>query len=96
MFDVDSVEIGSSQRGGLRARGSHKFMCGDWDRRDSEAFESYRIVQTARRAGSSIGQSLDNRRAFGFDELVNHRVGRGFGEGRLHHAHDLLNAVAVF
>ena len=96
VLDVNRVEIGSSQRAGLRARRGHKFMRRDRNRRDAETFEFQRVVQTARRTRPSISQSLDDRRAFGLHELVDHRIGRGLGEGRLHHAHNLFDAVAVF
>ena len=38
MLDVDRVEIGSSQRAGLRAGRSHKFARGDRDRRYPNTF----------------------------------------------------------
>ena len=96
MFDVYRVEIGSPQRAGLRARRSHEFMRGHRDRGDAKTFESNRVVQTARRTRSSIGQGFDHRRAFGVHELVDHCAGRGLGERRLHNPHDPLHAVAVF
>ena len=38
MLDVDRVEIGSSQRAGLRAGRSHKFARGDRDSRYPNTF----------------------------------------------------------
>ena len=96
MLDVYRVEIGASQRAGLRAGRGHKFMRGHRDRRHAEIFKFHRVVQTARRTRPSIGQGLDHRSAFGLHQLIDHRVGRGLGERRLHYADNLLDAVTGF
>ena len=56
---VDCVEFGASEGGGLGASGCHEFVGGHGDSRDSESFKLNRVVQTARCAGPSIGESLD-------------------------------------
>ena len=58
------------------------------DRRCTLNFEPYRVVQTARGTGASVGQGLDNKVVCGID-FLSQRRGRRFRERRLRIAMDL-------
>src|SRR5581483_1481120 len=93
--DINRVEVGPPERARLRPGGGHKFGRRHRDRRDPQVFQLRRVVQTARRAGASIGQRFDHGVAPRGDESVKHFGGRGFGECRLGLAHYFRNTRAL-
>ncbi len=60
MRDEDGLIIASSESAGLGPGRSDEFSSCNGNGGDAETFESGDIVQTARCAGPSIGQSLDD------------------------------------
>jgi hypothetical protein len=90
VFDIDRIKVGAAKGAGLSPRCSHELRSRDGDGGDAEIFEFGGIVQTARCAGASIGKRFNHRMTLG--QLLNHRLGRGFGKrgfGFANHSADL-------
>lgn len=79
--DVDRIEVGTSQRGGLSASRRHELVRGNGNGADSKTFQLNRVVQTARCTGPSIGESLDYR--VGGSQPFENGGGSGLGVRRL-------------
>ena len=94
MRDIDGVKLRSAQRGGLRTGGCHKLRCGHRHGRRTLAFQFQRIVQTARGAGTSIGQTFDD--GVHGPDLLQNAGGRWFGESRLYDAQNGGYLIALF
>ncbi len=90
---INSVEFRPAQSSSLGAPRGHELVGGHGKSCNSEGFKLDRVVQTARCAGPSIGESLDNR-VGGAKAFQN--TGRGrFGVGRFLFAYNCGLAVAV-
>ena len=60
MLNINGVEIRAAKGGGLNARGGDEFIRGDGHGGNPKIFKIDGIVQTARAAGSSIGERFDD------------------------------------
>jgi len=71
MLDINGVKARAPQRTGLDSRGSGELGCGHGHCRNTQVFQSNRVVQTARCARPSIRQPFHHRihRAQLFDDL---------------------------
>src|SRR6266852_5980221 len=73
---IDLRRIWQTERFGLRLGRIEEGICRDDDRWLTICFEPHRIVQTARYAASSIGESFDDEVTF-LHHLAPHPFGRG-------------------
>src|SRR5262245_23187114 len=80
---------GGSERLRLRLRGARELGGDDRRRRNAMVLEEHAVVHTARCAGPSVGERLDEH-VGALHDLIAERIGRGPREGRLLLAHDRL------
>ena len=80
---------------GLRLRGISKLCRSDCYSRHSLNFEPYRVMQTARRTGSSVSQCYNNK-IVGRVDFHTQLIRRWFGKGRLHIARNFDLWQALF
>src|SRR5258707_15198828 len=92
MGDVNSLKVRTPQGSGLDSCRAHELVGGHGDCRDSQILQPDRIVQTARGAGPSIGQTFDY--GVGVAELFDHRVRSVLGVGGLARSYDFGDLVA--
>ncbi len=93
MRNVNRVKPGASQSAGLYAGRSHEFSGGHGHRGNPQIFKPYRIVQTARCTGPSIGQGFDHR--IEASKLLDDRIGRVLCIGRLLCPNNLSHLMAL-
>ena len=88
VVDENAFGVLHAKRAGLRLRRVLELGRRYADRRRTLNLEPYRVVQTARGTGASVGQRLDNKVVRGID-FQSQRRGRRFRERRLRIATDL-------
>ena len=93
MRHIDGVKVRPSQSGGLRARRAHKLVGRHGYRGNIPILQPDCVVQTARCARSSIGQSLDH--GIGAAQLLQQMLGGWFSEGRLDLTDHARNGLAL-
>src|SRR5438034_673329 len=94
MLHHDRTVAGGAQRLRLRLRRAGELGGDDGRRGNAVILEEHAVVHTARCAGPSVGERLDEH-VGGSDDLVAQRVGRRPREGRLLLAHDGLRRRAL-
>ena len=70
MSDINRVQIRSAKRACLRPGRGHEFRSGHRNRRYPESLEFCCVVQTARRARTSVGKRFDYRHHGNLSELL--------------------------
>ena len=94
VLNVDGIKVRTTERCRLCPGGQHKFGRRDGYGRDAISFQLCGVVQTARRAGTSIGQGFYDRVTTA--QFLKEGDGRRLREGWLHLADDLADGVALF
>src|SRR5207302_658172 len=94
MLHHDRAVGGGAERLRLGLRRAGELGRDDRRRGNTVILEEHAVVHTARRAGPSVGERLDEH-VGGADDLVSQRVGRRPREGRLLLAHDGLRRRAL-